>query len=68
MLLTGAGLLLKSFVRLQNVNPGFNPRNVLTAEISSPRLRYPDKAAQTNFFAELERRVASLPGVSSCQA
>jgi putative ABC transport system permease protein len=64
VLLTGAGLLLKSFVRLQNVNPGFNPRNVLTAEISLPALRYPDKAAQTNFFAELDRRVASLPGVS----
>ena len=64
VLLTGAGLLLKSFVRLQNVNPGFNPRNVLIAEISLPALRYPDKAAQTNFFAELDRRVASLPGVS----
>jgi putative ABC transport system permease protein len=64
VLLAGAGLLLKSFVRLQNVNPGFSPRNVLTAEISLPALRYPDKAAQTNFFAELDRRVASLPGVS----
>ncbi len=64
VLLTGAGLLLKSFVRLQNVQPGFNPRNVLTAEISLPALRYPDKNSQVNFFAELERRVASLPGVS----
>ena len=64
VLLTGAGLLLKSFVRLQNVNPGFNPRNVLTAELSLPALRYPDKASQTNFFAELDRRIASLPGVT----
>jgi predicted permease len=64
VLLTGAGLLLKSFVRLQNVNPGFNPKNVLTAEISLPALRYPDKESQVNFFAELERRVASLPGVT----
>ena len=64
VLLTGAGLLLKSFVRLQNVNPGFNPRNVLTAEISLPALRYPDKKSQVNFFTELERRLASLPGVA----
>ena len=65
VLLTGAGLLLKSFVRLQNVDPGFNPAHVLTAELSLPDLRYPDKTAQANFFANLEQRVASLPGVSS---
>ncbi len=64
VLLTGAGLLLKSFVRLQNVNPGFNPRNVLTAEVSLPALRYPDKTSQVNFFAELDRRIANLPGVT----
>jgi putative ABC transport system permease protein len=63
VLLTGAGLLLKSFVRLQNVDPGFNPTNVLTAEISLPALRYPDKESQIHFFNELERRVANLPGV-----
>ena len=65
VLLTGAGLLLKSFVRLENVNPGFNPRNVLTAEISLPALRYPDKKTQVNFLTELERRVANLPGVKN---
>ncbi len=64
VLLTGAGLLLKSFVRLQNVDPGFNPAHVLTAEISLPDLRYPDKTARANFFAELERRVSALPGVT----
>ncbi len=63
VLLTGAGLLLKSFVRLENVNPGFNPQNVLTAEISLPKLRYPDKKTQINFLNELDRRVSSLPGV-----
>ncbi len=63
VLLTGAGLLLKSFVRLGHVNPGFNPDHVLTAEISLPKLRYPDKQAQINFFNELERRVRNLPGV-----
>jgi putative ABC transport system permease protein len=63
VLLTGAGLLLKSFVRLQNVNPGFNAKNVLTAEISLPALRYSDNQAQVNFFSELTRRVERLPGV-----
>ena len=65
VLLTGAGLLLKSFVRLQNVNPGFNPQNVLTAEISLPDLRYPNEQAQVNFFSELTRRTNGLPGVSA---
>jgi putative ABC transport system permease protein len=64
VLLTGAGLLLKSFVRLESVHPGFNPAHVLTAEISLPALRYPDKQSQVNFFAELERRASRLPGVS----
>ncbi|MBA3961849.1 MAG: ABC transporter permease [Chthoniobacterales bacterium] len=64
VLLTCAGLLLKSFVRLENVSPGFNPKNVLTAEISLPALSYPDNKSQSNFFAELERRVTNLPGVT----
>jgi len=64
VLLTGVGLFIKSFVRLQNVNSGFNPKNVLTAEISLSALRYPDKESQVNFFSELERRVASLPVVT----
>ena len=64
VLLTGAGLLLKSFVRLGNVDPGFHPEHVLTAEVSLPALRYPDNRAQANFFAELERRVRVLPSVT----
>jgi putative ABC transport system permease protein len=63
VLLTSAGLLLKSFVRLQSVNPGFKPGNVLTAEISLPALRYPDNQSQVNFFSDLTRRIERLPGV-----
>jgi putative ABC transport system permease protein len=64
VLLTGAGLLIKSFVRLQNVNPGFNPKNVVTMEISLPVVKYPSKKSVSAFFAEVERRVANLPGVT----
>jgi ABC-type antimicrobial peptide transport system, permease component len=42
VLLTSAGLLMKSFVRLQNVNPGFDSHHVLTAEVSLPKLQYPE--------------------------
>jgi putative ABC transport system permease protein len=65
VLLSGAGLLLKSFARLQNVNPGFNPRNVLTFEISLPKVQYPDDPSIVRFNNEAQRRLASLPGVRS---
>ena len=67
ILLTGTGLLLRSFSRLQAVNPGFNPDHVLTMEISLPDARYPDprKAA---FFAQILDRVRSLPGVEAAGA
>ena len=65
MLLIGAGLLVRSLVALQNVDPGFDPNNVLTMRISLPMQKYdtPEKAA--NFFGQLQTRVAALPGVES---
>jgi predicted permease len=65
VLLSGAGLLIKSFARLQSVNPGFNPRDALTFEISLPKLQYPDDAAIVRFNQEAQRRIAALPGVQS---
>jgi putative ABC transport system permease protein len=65
VLLSGAGLLIKSFTRLQNVNPGFNPRNALTFEVSLPKLQYPDDASIVNFNNEAQRRIAALPGVQA---
>ena len=65
VLLTSAGLLIKSFARLQNVSPGFNPQNALTFEISLPKIQYPDNASQVRFFNEAEPRISALPGVQA---
>ena len=63
VLLVSAGLLIKSFVRLQNVNPGFNPRGVVTMELSLPLAKYARGKPVIDFYAEVERRAKALPGV-----
>src|SRR4029453_7601756 len=63
VLLISAGLLVKSFVRLQNVSPGVNPHNVLTARISSPVVKYPRGQPVINFYEEASRRIKNIPGV-----
>lgn len=65
MLLISAGLLIQSFIRLRNVNPGFDARNVLTMQISLPRSKYAEPAAQADFFKRLIERVGVLPGAQS---
>src|SRR5437773_453244 len=65
VLLSGAGLLMKSFVRLQSVDPGFNPRNALTFEISLPKMQYPDDPLIGRFNREAQRRIAPVPGVQA---
>jgi putative ABC transport system permease protein len=63
VLLVCAGLLLQSFVRLNRVHPGFEPRNVLTASLELPDTRYPDAVQRIRFNSELLERVRLLPGV-----
>ena len=63
MLLIGAGLLIKSFQRLRDINPGFNPERVLTMSLSLPEAKYEEPLRQGLFFQELDKRVAQLPGV-----
>ena len=65
VLLAGAGLLIKSLVRLQSVNPGFVADHVLTAQVALPATRYPDAAARINFWRRALERVATIPGVSA---
>jgi putative ABC transport system permease protein len=65
ILLVGAGLLIKSFARLQEVNPGFSSDHVLTAQLSLPATRYADAAARRGFWVRLVEQVRTLPGVSA---
>jgi len=63
MLLIGAGLLIKSFINLQRVDPGFNPKDVLRVDVTLPRTRYPERNQSAAFYKQLLDRVAALPGV-----
>jgi putative ABC transport system permease protein len=63
VLLIGAGLLIRSFERLQKVELGFDPSNVLSMNISLPTVKYAKADQQIAFFDELLRKVNTLPGV-----
>ena len=63
VLLIGAGLLTMSFARLLRVDAGFQPENVVTAQVALPRVRYGDDARARNFFADLLQRLSAIPGV-----
>ena len=67
VLLTGAGLLMRSFITLQNVHPGFRAEGVLTASVQLPRAQYPDPRADA-FYRESLARIAALPGVEHAAA
>ncbi|HXA06436.1 MAG TPA: ABC transporter permease [Bryobacteraceae bacterium] len=65
VLLAGSGLLLKSFLRLMEVNPGFRPEGVLTMRIALPDAKYSKDAQVSAFYHEVEDRVSRLPGVEA---
>jgi putative ABC transport system permease protein len=65
VLLIGAGLLIKSFARLQDVNPGFSAQNVLTAQLALPTVRYPNSATRAAFWQRLLEKARGIPGVTS---
>ena len=65
ILLSGAGLLLKSLAKLENVNPGFNPRGVITYAVDLPNPRYPNAEQSEALFRKLYEGVRQIPGVES---
>jgi putative ABC transport system permease protein len=68
LLLVGAGLTLRSFQALLRADTGFNQKNILTAFITLPDLRYTNDARRVAVYDQIERRFARLPGVSSVGA
>lgn len=65
VLLTSSGLMLRSFLRLQSVNPGFRAENVLTASLALSETRYPEAAGMIAFDRALLAKLRSLPGVEA---
>jgi putative ABC transport system permease protein len=65
VLLVGAGLLIKSFVKLSEVKLGFDTDNVLAVQIAPPRAKYPNPQDGANFFQQVIARTNELPGVES---
>ena len=65
VLLIGAGLLIRSFARLQNVAPGFNAQNVLTFDLTMTGKKYGDKQAILNTYRQLWEQLEHVPGVSA---
>ena len=63
VLLIGAGLLIRSYARITNANPGFNPHNVLSLRVSLPGFRYKTPELVSSFYQQLDERVRALPGV-----
>jgi len=68
VLLVGAGLLIRSFINLLEINPGFKAEHLLTARLSLPYPRYQDRARRQQFVEQLLPRISALPGVESAGA
>ncbi len=68
VLLIGAGLFLRSFVRLLQVDPGFNPRQTLAFDLALAKSKYPGPEDQQRLLEELAEKIKALPGVESVGA
>jgi putative ABC transport system permease protein len=65
VLLIGAGLMIRSFYRLQQVDPGFNYDRLLTFNISLPQKKYPEDQQKINFYEQVADKLRALPGVQA---
>ena len=66
VLVIGAGLMMRSFWRLQQVDPGFDPRNILTMELALPSATYAEDHEIKAFWQELSEELRTVPGVRAC--
>ncbi len=65
VLLVVAGLMIRSFLSISNVAPGFNPKGVITLGVGLPLSRYPGLQQQAIFYDKLVAQIRTLPGVES---
>ncbi len=65
ILLIGAGLMLESFRRVLEVDPGLDPQGVVSGNLPLPQIRYPDGEARAQFVVRLLQEIRALPGVAS---
>jgi len=65
VLLIGAGLMMRSFLRLASAPPGFDPNNLIAADLNLSPLRYQTLAQEEDFFDRLKTMIATIPGVES---
>ena len=68
LLLIAASLLIRSFIELQRVDPGFDPRNVLTMRVSLPAAKYETNSQKNIFFRQAAEKIEAIPGVQSASA
>ena len=68
VLLSGAGLLMRSFYHLQSMDPGFDSHGMLTFQTDLPRTKYPGNEAQAAFYQRALERIRTLPGVTAAGA
>lgn len=68
VLLIAAGLMVRSFLRLEGLNPGFDARNVLTFRVSTRGENYQDPASRVRFFERVTEELATIPGVKAASA
>ena len=68
ILLIVAGLMIRSIIAIQTIEPGFDPNNLLTARLTLPQRDYPTDSRQSEFFAQLMTRIVAQPGIKSAAA
>jgi putative ABC transport system permease protein len=65
VMLVGAGLLIMSYVRVTQINPGFRSENILSAKVAPATSKYPDTRSRIQFYSQVIEKLQAIPGVTS---